>query len=46
MNLKPHREIEDLCINTVRILSDDAVQNANAGHPGMPMGSAAMAYAL
>ena len=46
MNIKPDREVEDLCINTIRILSADAVQNANAGHPGMPMGAAAMAYTL
>jgi transketolase len=46
MNLKPNRELEELCINTIRILSVDAVQNANAGHPGMPMGAAAMAYTL
>ena len=46
MNLKPNRELEDRCINTIRILSADAVQNANAGHPGMPMGGAAMAYTL
>ena len=46
MNLKLNRELEELCINTIRILSADAVQNANAGHPGMPMGAAAMAYTL
>ena len=46
MNLKPNRELEDRCINTIRILSADAVQNANASHPGMPMGAAAMAYTL
>ena len=46
MNLKLNRELQDLCINTIRILSADAVQNANAGHPGMPMGAAAMAYTL
>jgi len=46
MNLKPDRELQDLCINTIRILSADAVQNASAGHPGMPMGAAAMAYTL
>ena len=46
MNLKPNRELQELCINTIRILSADAVQNANAGHPGMPMGAAAMAYTL
>jgi transketolase len=46
VNPAPDRKIEDLCINTIRILSADAVQNANAGHPGMPMGAAAMAYTL
>jgi transketolase len=40
------RSLEDLCINTIRMLSADAVQNANSGHPGMPMGAAAMAYTL
>ena len=39
-------ELDDLCINTIRILSADAVQQANSGHPGMPMGTAAMAYTL
>src|ERR1700704_4353359 len=38
--------LDDCCINTIRILSADAVQNANSGHPGMPMGAAAMAYTL
>jgi transketolase len=38
--------LEQLCINTIRFLSADAVQNANSGHPGMPMGAAAMAYTL
>jgi len=46
MNVKPDKELEERCINTIRILSADAVQNANAGHPGMPMGAAAMAYTL
>ncbi|HTS30793.1 MAG TPA: transketolase [Bryobacteraceae bacterium] len=46
MNLKLNRELRDLCINTIRVLSADAVQNANAGHPGMPMGSAAIAFTL
>jgi len=44
--MKLNRDLEDRCINTIRILSADAVQNANAGHPGMPMGAAAMAYTL
>lgn len=46
MNPSPNRKLEDLCINTIRMLSADAVQYANAGHPGMPMGAAAMGYTL
>ncbi|MCU0492990.1 MAG: transketolase [Chloroflexaceae bacterium] len=38
--------LDDLCINTIRMFSIDAVQQANSGHPGMPMGAAAMAYVL
>ncbi len=38
--------LDQLCINTIRMLSADAVQQANSGHPGMPMGDAAMAYVL
>ena len=38
--------IDESCINTIRMLSADAVQKANSGHPGMPMGDAAMAYVL
>src|SRR6185437_9684455 len=34
------------CINTLRFLCVDAVQKADSGHPGMPMGAAAMAYVL
>ncbi|MDQ2915988.1 MAG: transketolase [Pseudomonadota bacterium] len=37
---------DDLCINTLRFLSVDAVQKAKSGHPGLPMGAAPMAYAL
>jgi transketolase len=37
---------EELCINAIRMLSIDAVQQANSGHPGMPMGAATMAYVL
>lgn len=40
------KKIDELCINTIRMLSADAVQKANSGHPGMPMGDAAMAYVL
>ena len=39
-------ELDQLCINTIRMLSADGVQKANSGHPGMPMGAAAMAYVL
>ncbi|MDR2183799.1 MAG: transketolase [Clostridiales bacterium] len=36
--------IDNLCINTIRLLSADAVQAANSGHPGLPLGAAPMAY--
>jgi transketolase len=39
-------ELDALCVNTLRFLSVDAVQKANSGHPGLPMGAAAMAYVL
>jgi transketolase len=42
----PHGTIDDVCINTIRTLSIDAVENANSGHPGLPMGAAPMAYVL
>ncbi|SDC64351.1 transketolase [Paenibacillus sp. UNCCL117] len=38
--------VETLSINTIRTLTIDAVEKANMGHPGMPMGAAPMAYAL
>lgn len=39
-------ELDELCVNTIRFLSADAVQKANSGHPGAPMGAASMAYVL
>ncbi len=39
-------QLDQLCINTIRFLSVDAVQKAESGHPGMPMGAAPMAYLL
>ncbi len=39
-------QLDQLCINTIRMLSVDAVQKANSGHPGLPMGDAALAYVL
>ncbi|MDX1372073.1 MAG: hypothetical protein R3321_06365 [Nitrososphaeraceae archaeon] len=39
-------KIDELSINTIRCLSIDAVQKANSGHPGMPMGCAPIAYSL
>jgi len=39
-------DLQTRAINTIRFLSADAVQQANSGHPGLPMGAAAMAYTL
>jgi transketolase len=39
-------ELDELCIQTIRFLAADAVQKANSGHPGMPMGMAPAAYIL
>ncbi|BCG47997.1 Transketolase [Citrifermentans bremense] len=47
-DLDPARaaNLDQLCINTLRFLAVDAIQEANSGHPGMPMGAAPMAYLL
>jgi len=39
-------DLDTLCINTIRMLSADCVERAQSGHPGMPMGTAPMAYIL
>lgn len=38
--------LDQLCINMVRFLSVDTLQQANSGHPSMPLGAAAMAYVM
>ena len=43
---KTQSQLDQLCINSIRFLAIDAVQKANAGHPGAPMGMAAIAYVL
>src|SRR5436305_14537372 len=39
-------KLEELCVNTIRFLAVDAVEKANSGHPGTPMGLADMAFVL
>src|SRR6187455_3872098 len=45
---KPQKstDLDQLCINTIRTLSLDAVQKAHSGHPGLPLGMAPAAYVL
>ena len=40
------KNLDQLAVNTLRVLSAEAVEKANSGHPGLPMGAAPMAYAL
>jgi len=41
-----YTKLDQICINTIRFLSVDAVQKANSGHPGLPLDAAPMAYVL
>lgn len=45
-NTQPNAELDQLCVNTIRTLSLDAVQKAESGHPGLPLGMAPTAYVL
>jgi transketolase len=45
-NILSSAELDELCINTIRTLSIDAVQAANSGHPGTPMGLAPLVYTI
>src|SRR5580765_3877965 len=40
------KSVDELCVNTIRTLAIDAVQKAESGHPGLPLGAAPMAYVL
>jgi transketolase len=42
----PSNDLDERCINMIRTLSIDAVQQANSGHPGLPMGAATLGYVL
>src|SRR5262249_12037021 len=43
---RPFDETDQLCVNTVRTLSLDAVEKAKSGHPGLPLGAAPMAHVI
>ena len=40
------RDLDARCVNAIRFLAADAIQRANSGHPGLPMGAAPAAYVL
>jgi transketolase len=40
------QQVDQLCINSIRSISIDAIEQANSGHPGLPLGAAPMAYVL
>lgn len=44
--MNSYTEIDQKCVTAIRMLAVDAVEKAKSGHPGMPLGSAAMAYVL
>ena len=46
MNMTVNKDLQNDAINTIRFLSADGVQAANSGHPGLPMGAAAIAYTI
>src|SRR3954452_4966242 len=46
MAVTEQTRLDELCVNTIRTLSMDAVQKANSGHPGTPMALAPLAYVL
>ena len=46
MSQIPSTALAEKAVNTIRMLAADGVQQANSGHPGMPMGAADMAFVL
>src|SRR6056297_2078652 len=42
----PASPVDETCVNALRLLAVDAVEQAGSGHPGMPLGAAPMAYVL
>lgn len=43
---EPNKKLDQLCVNSIRMLAVDMVEAAKSGHPGMPLGAASMAYVL